>query len=102
MAKEAGDTERSDWFPRFRIDVVVVVVDEPVDRRVGFDIDTGIGQDGDARQYNGRTVGLEGRRIEEFIIVIEEDADRNLFVRIIACQIDAYEGYEFDFRMLFQ
>ena len=102
MTKEAGNTQSPYGFSRFRVDVVVVVVDEPADRRIGFDVDAGIGQDGDARQDDGRTIGLECRRIEEFIVVIEEDTDRNLFVRIIACQIDAYEGYEFDFRMLFQ
>ena len=102
MTKEAGNTQSPYGFSRFRVDIVVVVVDEPADRRVGFDVDAGIGQDGDARQDDGRTIGLECRRIEEFIVVIKEDADRNLFVRIIACQIDAYEGYEFDFRMLFQ
>ena len=102
MAEEARDTERTDGFARFRIDIAVIVIDEPVDAGVGFDVDTSIGQGSDARQDNGRTVCLESRCIEEFIVFIEEYTDRNLFVRIVTGEVDAYERYKFNFRVLFE
>ena len=102
MAEEARNTERADRFARFWIDIAVIVVDEPVDARVGFDVNTGIGQGSNAWQDNGRTVCLESRCIEEFIVFIEEYTNRNLFVRIVAGEVDAYERYKFNFRVLFE
>lgn len=102
MAEEARNTERADRFARFRIDIAVIVVDEPVDARVGFDVNTGIGQGSNSRQDDGRTVCLESRCIEEFIVFIEEYTNRNLFVRIVAGEVDAYERYKFNFRVLFE
>ena len=39
---------------------------------------------------------------EEVVVVLEEQFNRYLFIGIVACQINAYQGYEADFRMGFQ
>ena len=102
MTQKAGDTESTNRLACCIIDVAIVIIDEPVYTGVSLDINTGIGKRCNTRQDDGRPICLESRCIEEIIIVIKERRNRNLFICIIAGEIDAYERYEFDFRMLFE
>ena len=102
MAQEARNTQGTGRFACVFVNVVVVIVNNPVYARIGFDIYAGIGQCRNARQYNRGTVGLESCSVEEVIIIFKECRDRNLFICVIPSQVDTYEGNEFDFRMLFE
>lgn len=101
MQEEAGNAEGAYRAAVF-IDVVFIVVDIPVDGGICYHVDPGIVQGGDVHEYYGGAVGLYGSACEEVVIVLEEQFNRYLFVSIVACQVNAYQGYEADFRMGFQ
>ena len=48
-------------------------------------------QGGNAGQHHGRTVGLGRAAGQEFVDVMQKDIDRNLFIRIISCQVHAHQ-----------
>lgn len=87
--QEGRDAQRADWLARLLVVVLHVVVDEPVDGRIDRHIDFRVVQGGDARQYDGRTIRLDSRASIELIDILEEDAHRDLLIRIVAGHIDA-------------
>ena len=81
------------------VNIVFVVVDVPVHGGVGHHIYPGIVQGSDVHEDYGGAVGLYSGAGEEVVVVLEEQFNRYLFIGIVACQVDAYQGYEADFRM---
>ena len=101
VQEEAGNAEGAYRAAVF-IDIVFIVVDIPVDRGICYHVHPGIVQGGDVHKYYGGAVGLYGSAGEEVVVVLEEQFNRYLFIGIVACQVNAYQGYEADFRMGFQ
>lgn len=100
--QEGRDAQRADWLARLLVVVLHVVVDEPVDGRIDRHIDFRVVQGGDARQYDGGTIRLDSRASIELIDILEEDAHRDLLIRIVAGHIDADQRYELDLGMCFE
>lgn len=100
--QEGRNAQRADWLARLLVVVLHVVVDEPVDGRIDRHIDFRVVQGGDARQYDGRTIRLDSRASIELIDILEEDAHRDLLIRIVAGHIDADQRYELDLGMCFE
>ena len=82
--------------------MLVVVIDEPVDRRVDGHIDLRIVQRGDPRQHHRGAVGLHRRPGVELVHILQENPHRDLFVRIVAGEVDAHQRDELDLRVGFQ
>ena len=102
MAQKARNTQCAYRTARSRVDITVVVVYEPVDARICFHIDASVRQCSNPGKYDRRTISLHSRAVEEFFIIVEKYGNRNLFIRIVAGQIDTDERYELNFRVLFQ
>ena len=100
MLQEARDAERPNHLPVISIKVFRVVVNKPVDAEIGHHVNTGVIKRSHARQDNGRTIRLGRVFIEHGFHIIEQSADRNFFIRIVASKINAHERNELDFRML--
>ena len=100
--QEGRNTQRADRLAKLLVEVIEVVIDKPVDRRIHRHIDLGVVQRGDTRQDDGRTIRLYGRTSIEIIDILEEDAYGDFLVRIIAGHIYADQGDILDLGMLFQ
>ena len=102
MHQEGRNAQGAYGFARFFIVEFHVVVYEPVHGRIDGHIHFCVVQGGNPRQHNGRTVCLYSGTSVEIVHILQEDTNRNLFVRIVTGHIHAYERYELDFRMSFQ
>ena len=100
--EEAGDAEGTDRKPGLFIDVVIIIVYIPIHGAVGYHVHTSIVQGRNIHKYHRRAVGLYSLSCEEIFVVFHEDFHGNTFVCVIACQIDPYQRYEPNFRMLGQ
>ena len=98
--QEAGNTQGPHHLSGFRIDVVHVVVHEPVHGQVGHHIHTGVVQRSNPGQHHGRAVGLGRMAVEHGIHVVQQSADGYFFVGVVPGKVNAHEGHKFDFRML--
>ena len=97
--RNSKGTDRQSCFFVFRFPVVI---DIPIDAGVYIHIDFCIVQSGDTGQNHRRTVGLDGVAVIKIFDILQKYTHRNLFISIIACQVNANHRYEFDFRMAFQ
>ena len=102
MDEKGRDAQRADGLARFLIEMLKIVINEPVRFRIDRHVDLRVVQDGNARQHDRRTVRLHRRTIVEIIHILEEDAHRYLFIGIIACEIDADERNKLYLRMRLQ
>ena len=100
--QEGRDSKRADGALRLVVVMLVIVIDEPVHRRVDRHIDFRVVQRGDARQDYRRAVRLHCGAGVEVVHILQEDSHRNFLVRIVSGEIDADQRDEFDFRMGFQ
>ena len=98
VQQEAGNTQGS-YGAAIVIDVVFIVVDIPVYAGISHHINPGIIQGSDVHENNGRTIGLHSGAGKEIIVVFQEQLNRHFFIGIVAGQVDAYQGYETNFRM---
>ena len=99
MCQEARHAQSANHAPLF-IKVFVVIIHVPVYIFIYFHVHTGIVQGGDTGQHHGRTVGLGRAAGQEFVDVMQKDIDRNLFIRIISCQVHAHQRNKLHFFMI--
>ena len=102
MDKEAGNPQGAYGTSVFFHHIIIIIIHIPVDRAVGHHVYPCIVQGSDIHEYYGRTIGLHCFAGEEIFVVFHENLDGDLFIGIIACQVNAYERHEPDFRMLRQ
>ena len=100
--QEGRDAQRANRLARLLVVVLHVVVDEPVDGRIDRHIDFCVVQGGNTRQHDGGTIRLDSRASIELIDILEEDAHRDLLIRIVASHVDADQRNELDLGMCFE
>ena len=102
MNEEAGNPQGAYGTSVFFHHIIIIIVHIPVDRAVGHHVYPRIVQGSDIHEYYGRTIGLHSFAGEEVFVVFHKNLDGDLFIGIIACQVNAYERHEPDFRVLRQ
>ena len=97
--QKGRDSKGSHRQPRFRIDVVKVVIHIPVNCHIGDHIDFGIVKLCNFRQVHTGTVGLHS--ISQHIIhIINKKLYRYSLICVIARYVQPRKGYELDFRVI--
>ena len=102
MDQEAWNTQRSDRAAVFIGNIFIIVINVPVDGAVSDHVDSGIIECCNVHEYNGGSIGLHSFSCEEVLIIFHKNFNRNFLIGIVACQINSYQRYESDFRMLCQ
>ena len=100
--QKSRNPQRPHRLSRLFVYMLIIIIHKPIHAGIDRHVHLSVVQRRDACQHHRRAVGLHRRPRVKIINILLEDADGNLFVRIVPGQINAHQRDKLDLRVFFQ